>query len=103
MEKKELPLPSDISKKLNVNRDIFFKLESGNLSSTSMSMLRKKNPEKYELMTLGLICYKNNISINELISLVHLKNTDNTSFDYKEDNFKKAIEIIEFFQLQKKD
>ncbi|KAB7891337.1 hypothetical protein [Poseidonibacter ostreae] len=72
-QKKELPLPSHVCKAIKANRQEFFSLENARLSPTSMSILRKNNPEKYQLFCLGLLCYKNDISIEDMIDLVNMK------------------------------
>ena len=56
MDNAELLFPSEICKKLGEDREEFFKLESGRMSTTSVNTLRNKNPEKYKIMMLGLIC-----------------------------------------------
>ena len=66
------PKPIDIAKKLKLSVP---ELLNGidNVSSASLSELRKNNPKKYMMQMQGIICVKSNISIDELINYNDLK------------------------------
>jgi RNA:NAD 2'-phosphotransferase (TPT1/KptA family) len=69
MEEIELLRPSDVSKALGLEKTAdLLDINVERLTQQSLSDLRSKNPKKYELQILGVICMNQGISIDELLS-----------------------------------
>lgn len=62
-----------IANKLNMTTNDFSKII--NNTPQALNMLKKSNPEKYTIMTLGMFAKKLDITYDDLLAISTLKNT----------------------------
>lgn len=97
----KLIYPAEICKRIGECKEDFYKLESGKMSPSSMQILRRNNPEKYKVMAMGMLLHKNGFTIEDTISLIHVKKEMNQNA--KNDmSFENAIKTLNAF-LKKND
>lgn len=75
----QLLSPTEIAKVIGEKKSTDLIGDIDNISISSLIGLKKTNPNKYEVVILGLITKKLNINIDDLIFLSELKNNSKKS------------------------
>ena len=75
----QLLSPTEIAKAIGEKKSTDLIGDIDNISISSLIGLKKTNPNKYEVVILGLITKKLNINVDDLIFLSELKNNSEKS------------------------
>lgn len=70
----QLLSPTEIAKAIGGKKSTDLIGDANNISVHSLISLKKTNPSKYEVVTLGLIAKKLDLNVNDLLYLRDLKN-----------------------------
>ena len=70
----QLLSPTEIAKAIGGKKSTDLIGDINNISVHSLISLKKTNPTKYEVVTLGLIAKKLDLNVNDLLYLRDLKN-----------------------------
>lgn len=76
----QLLSPTEIAKAIGGKKSTDLIGDTNNISVHSLISLKKTNPSKYEVVTLGLIAKKLDLNVSDLLYLRDLKNKFKKSF-----------------------
>lgn len=79
MQNIQLLSPTEIAKAIGEKKSTDLIGNANNITVQSLSNLKKANPNKYEVVILGLIVKKLNINVDDLIFLNEFKNNSEKS------------------------
>lgn len=79
MQNIQLLSPTEIAKAIGEKKSTDLIGNANNITVQSLSNLKKTNPNKYEVVVLGLVAKKLNINVDDLIFLNEFKNNSEKS------------------------